>query len=141
MCVYAYKLFLSFGGILSRFFVLFFLLCLFVKLLGVLCIQAFLELWWSPFVNFQIFEVYVFFVYVYTLFLSFGGLLSRIFRFLTFMCFLGIQAFLELWWSPFVNFQVFDFYAFFYVYKLFLSFGGLLSRIFRFLTWLIPCLL
>ena len=41
-----------------------------------------------------------------------------------------IQAFLEQGWSPFANFQVSDFY----VYKLFLSRGGLLSRIFR-LTW------
>jgi hypothetical protein len=42
----------------------------------VLSIQAFLELWWSPFANFQVCYFYVFFVYVYKLFLSFGGLLE-----------------------------------------------------------------
>ena len=35
----------------------------------------------------------------------------------------NIQVFLEQGWSPFANFQVSDFY----VYKLFLSRGGLLS--------------
>ena len=44
-----------------------------------------------------------------------------------------IPAFLEQGWSPFANFQVSDFY----VYKLFLSRGGLLSRIFRFSTFML----